>query len=155
MQVILVAAMSTNGVMGRGNAIPWHIPEDLQWFKKITWGKPIVMGRKTFESIQSKPLPGRHNIILTRQMDFQADHCQVVHSVETALKAADSSEEVMIIGGAELYRQFLPIAHRLYLSIVHQVYEGDVYFPSLDWSEWVIVSAEARREFTIQVIEKR
>lgn len=136
MLVSMIAALATNGVIGKDNDLPWRLPADLKRFKAITMGKPIVMGRRTHESI-GRPLPGRHNIVVTRNEQYYSAGCTVVHSVDEALEAAAGSEEVLIIGGAELYAQFFPKAGRLYLTIIDQVFEGDTYFPEFDRSQWM------------------
>ena len=139
--VTLIAAMADNRVIGRDNQLPWHLPEDLKYFKKVTLGKPIVMGRKTYQSI-GRPLPGRANIVLTRDTSFSAEGVSVYNTIDKALEAAtaiataDGVDEVMVIGGAELYQSLLSRADRLYLTRVHASVEGDAYFPELDWSEW-------------------
>ena len=153
--IALVAAMSENRVIGNHNKLPWHIPEELQYFKQITLGKPIIMGRKTYESIGSKPLPNRLNIILSHSTTFNAPGCQVVTSIEEALHAVQESEEIMIIGGATIFEAFLEKATRIYLSIVHQICEGDAYFPLLDWGKWQLIQEEKMKEFTKKVFEKK
>ncbi len=135
-----IAAMSDNRVIGRENQLPWRLPADLQHFKALTTGHPVLMGRKTYESI-GKPLPNRTNIILSRQPHFQVPGCIVVTSFDEALKKISSEhpekkEELFIIGGADIYRQLLPYTHRLYLTIVHHHFEGDAYFPEIDSSQW-------------------
>lgn len=156
MIISLIAAMAENGVIGKNNKLPWHLPEDLQHFKKTTLGKPVVMGRKTFESMNAKPLPGRHNIILTENMAFTAPvGCTVVHSVTEALRASGEVEEVMIIGGAKIFEIFLPLANRLYLSIIHAHHLGDSYFPNVDWAQWEIVSEEERESFSIKIFNRK
>ena len=136
MRISLVVAMASNGVIGRDNGLPWHLPADLQHFKRITMGKPILMGRKTWESI-GRPLPGRTSIVITRDTGYTAPGCIVVHSIEDALQAAaDLSDEAMVIGGAEFYRQVLPCTDTLYLTRIHADFEGDTFFPELDASEW-------------------
>ena len=140
-RVTLVVAVADNGVIGRDNALPWHLPEDLRRFKRITLGKPIVMGRKTFESI-GKPLPGRLNIVMTRDADYRREGVTVVHGVEGALRAAGAAEEVMVIGGSDLFRLFLPSATRVHLTRVHAEVTGDVFWPALDEKEWVIAGRE-------------
>lgn len=118
--------------------MPWHLPDDMKRFKSITMGKPIIMGRKTYETIPERfrPLSGRRTIVLTRDETYQAEGCTVVHSIEEALSAAGDCEEVMIGGGAQLYQQLLPLADRLYLTIIDSVFEGDAYFPELDMDGW-------------------
>ena len=127
--------MSEKGVIGKEGRLPWSLPADLAWFKKQTLGKPVLMGRKTFQSIAG-PLSGRQNIVLTRQTGFRAEGCQLVNSVEKALERAAEADELMVIGGAECYRQTLPLAEKLYLTIVHGPVEGDVRFPPYEEREW-------------------
>ena len=141
MRISLIAAMAENRVIGRDNQLPWRLSADLKHFRKITTGKPIIMGRNTHESI-GKPLPDRLNIIITRDQQYQADGCVVVHSIDAALEAAGEVEEVMIMGGAQLYEQMIERADRLYLTLVHAEIEGDVYFPDIDWEHWHEISAE-------------
>jgi dihydrofolate reductase len=139
--VSLIVAVADNGVIGRDNALPWHLPEDLKRFKRITMGKPIVMGRKTFESI-GKPLPGRQNIVVTRDANYRREGVTVVHSVDAALAAAGMAEEVMVIGGADLFRLFMPRAGRVHLTRVHGDIAGDVHWPPLDAVRWHRTAAE-------------
>jgi dihydrofolate reductase len=141
MIVSLIVATDRNGLVGRANELPWHLPADLKHFRAITMGKPIIMGRKTQESI-GKPLPGRSNIVITRDRNFQAPGCTVVHSVEAALAAAENAEEVMIIGGARLYEQLLPQADRIYLTRIDHEFEGDTWFPEWQPGQWKEVERE-------------
>jgi len=138
----IIAAMDRKRLIGRENQLPWHLPADLQHFKKITMGKPIIMGRKTWESL-GRPLPGRTNIVITRNQGYKAEGATVVHSLDAALLAAGDAEEAMIIGGANLYKQALPDADRLYLTKVDGEFEGDAWFPELDMSMWDPVQTEA------------
>ncbi|MCG9098967.1 dihydrofolate reductase [Laribacter hongkongensis] len=140
----LIAARARNGVIGLDNRMPWHLPEDLAYFKRVTLGKPVVMGRKTFESI-GRPLPGRLNIVVTRNPDWQAAGVQVAHSLDAALAlaAAAAPEEIMLIGGAELYRQALPQADVLYLTEIDAEFAGDAFFPEVDLARWRIDREEA------------
>ena len=140
MGLSLIVARASNGVIGKDNQLPWYLPADLKHFKAITMGKPIVMGRKTFDSI-GKPLPGRQNIVVTRNPDFVSSGITVVHSVEAAITAANETEEIMIIGGTELYKLSLPLADRIYLTDIQQDFDGDAHFPSLG-SQWREVSRE-------------
>ncbi len=140
--ISLVVAASTNNVIGVAGDLPWHLSDDLKRFKALTMGKPIVMGRKTFESI-GRALPGRQNIVITRQPDFSAEGCDVVASVEAAIAKAANADEVMVIGGGEIYRLFLPLAERIYLTRVNVEVEGDTLFPELDANSWQEVSREA------------
>jgi dihydrofolate reductase len=130
--------MDRNRVIGRENNLPWHLPADLKWFKKNTLGKTIVMGRKTFESI-GRPLPGRTNIVLSRDKNYVAEGCVVVHAIEKAFQVVDSEDEIMIIGGAQLFKQLISRANRLYLTRIDADFDGDSYFPSLESGEWRVV----------------
>lgn len=143
MKLASIVAQSSNRVIGRNNCLPWYLPEDLRYFKRITQGKPIVMGRKTFESI-GKPLPGRTNIVLTQDKTYQQSGVKIVHSLQEALDLAeqqsiiDDSDEVLIIGGAEIYRLAMSKVERIYLTQVHANIDGDAFFPQFnadDWSE--------------------
>jgi len=134
--IAFVVAVAENGVIGRDNQLIWHLPADLRHFKELTLGHPIIMGRRTFESI-GRPLPGRTNIVVTRHLDWQAKGCTTAYSVPTALELAQQSDEqVFVIGGAEIYRQALPAADTIYLTEVHHSFEGDVIFPEINHSEW-------------------
>ncbi|MCZ7591204.1 MAG: dihydrofolate reductase [Kiritimatiellae bacterium] len=141
MKVSIVVAIAANGVIGKGGQLPWYISEDLRFFKKVTMGKPIVMGRKTWESI-GKPLPGRLNIVVTRQRDFSAPGAIVVHSLAAALEHVSKEEEVAIIGGAQLYGETIPLADIIHLTEVNASYDGDTFFPKWERSEWREVSRE-------------
>ena len=140
MKISLISAVGRNRVIGKNNQMPWHLPADLKYFKSITMGKPIVMGRKTFESL-GRPLPGRDNIILTRNTTYQAEGCQVIHHVDELTSVTDA-EEVMIIGGAEIYAAFLPVASHLYLTEVSCELDGDTWFPEFTAADWEIVLIE-------------
>ena len=141
MKISLVWAMAQNRIIGRNNNLPWHLPEDLKYFKRITLGKPVIMGRKTFESI-GKPLPGRTNIVVTRNADFSAEGVKTVNSLSAAkalcesIGEIDGISEAMVIGGAEIYTQAMPIADRLYLTEVHANVDGDTFFPEFDRGLW-------------------
>ena len=149
--ISIIVAASANNVIGAKGDLPWHLSDDLKRFKAVTMGKPIVMGRKTWESI-GRALPGRRNIVITRRHDFAADGCDVVHSVDEAMSAAGDVDEIMVIGGSQVYEIFLPAAQRLYLTRVHADVEGDAFFPAVDEDEWQLVSeeihsADERNEF--------
>jgi dihydrofolate reductase len=139
--IVLVAAVAENGVIGRDNTLPWRIKSDLQYFKSITMGRPVVMGRKTFESI-GKPLPGRTNIVITRDKEFSAPGISVAHDIDEALALARSDAkargagEIAVIGGTEIFKQTLPLADKLALTIVHARPEGDTFWPEIDPKEW-------------------
>jgi len=133
--ISLIVAASTNNVIGAQGELPWHLSGDLKRFKAITMGKPIVMGRLTYESI-GRSLPGRQNIVITRQVDYAAEGCDVVQSVDAAIEAAGNAEEIMIIGGSRIYLEFLPRADRIYLTRVQAEVEGDTFLPELPQDEW-------------------
>ena len=139
--ISIIVAIARNGVIGGDNRLLWHISEDLRRFKALTTGHPVVMGRKTWESL-GRPLPGRTNVVLTRQPDFAPEGAVVVHSLEEAVRMFPPQEEVFIIGGGELYAQALPLADRLYITTVEADYEGDVRFPKWDRSQWQLTSRE-------------
>ena len=145
MIISLIAAMGKNRVIGKDNSLPWKLPADLKRFRQITLGKPVVMGRKTFESL-GKPLPNRKNIVITRDKNYKAEGCIVVHSVENALKAAEGNEEVMVIGGEQIFREVLPIANRMYLTFIDKDFEGDAYFPEYNQKEWKETHREEHKD---------
>jgi dihydrofolate reductase len=159
--ITLIVAVADNGVIGRGNALPWHLPEDLKRFKRLTMGKPMIMGRRTFESI-GKPLPGRLNIVVTRDTNYRRDGVEVVHGTDQALAVATDADEIMVIGGAELFRCFLPQAGRIHLTRVHGDFDGDVTWPALDTRQWEVIERERHdadirhaHAMTFEVWEKR
>jgi len=141
MIISLIVAMDRNRVIGFHNRLPWHLPSDLKHFKAVTMGKPIIMGRKTFESI-GKPLPGRRNMILTRNKDYNANGVDVFSSLQEALAAVEDLKEVMIIGGGSIYSEALPFASRIYLTTVDYQFAGDTFFPKIDEAQWI----ESNRE---------
>lgn len=142
--ISLMVAHDPNHVIGKDNKLPWHIPEDLAYFKKHTVGKGMVMGRNTYESI-GRPLPKRRNIIVTRNKDYQAEGADVVHTIEDAIRLAENvHEEVMVIGGEQIFQSVLPIADRLYITLIHKNFEGDTYFPEYG-DEWKLVSESAQQ----------
>jgi len=146
----LIFAVAENGVIGRDNDLPWRLPEDLRHFKAVTMGKPIIMGRKTFDSI-GRPLPGRSNIVITRNALFQAEGVSVVASLNDALElagrvaASAGVDEVVVMGGAQIYRAALPLADRLYVTEVHAGVEGDTLLPKVDWTQWREISRERHK----------
>lgn len=142
MKISIIVAVSTNNVIGVDGGLPWRLPEDLKIFKSITMGKPMIMGRATFESI-GRALPGRRSIVLSRQAGFAAEGCDVVSSPGQALEIAGEVEEVMVIGGGKIYEQFLPMTERIYLTRVDAHIEGDTWFPALDPGEWQVLESEA------------
>lgn len=143
MKITHVVAMADNRVIGRDNAIPWHLPDDMKHFRDVTVARPIIMGRKTFESI-GRALPDRRNIVISRQEDYEALGCDVVHSLEEAIELAekDGTEEIVIIGGAQIYENSLSLADRLYLTIVHGDFDGDAYYPEILEERWREVDRE-------------
>lgn len=160
MNISIIVAVSSNGVIGKDGGLPWHLSEDLKRFKATTMGKPIVMGRLTHESI-GRPLPGRQNIVITRQAAYTADGCDVVSSPADALRAAGDAKEVMVIGGGDVYRQFLRRTDRIYLTRVRAEVEGDTYFPALDPDDWELVeetefppNAEREYGFSTAVLKR-
>lgn len=150
MKVSMIAAMSKNRVIGKDNALPWHLPNDLRFFKESTMGKPIVMGRKTFESI-GRPLPGRANFVVTRDPEWSHEGVVVVKDLAKAIRLAGDSadetgaDEIMVIGGQQIYTQTLPRANRLYLTLVDTEIEGDAFFPDFPETEWRVVSEESHQ----------
>lgn len=135
-------AQDEKGVIGRNNQLPWRLPEDLKYFKRITMGHPIVMGRRTYESI-GKPLPGRKNIIITRDENFQAEGCLIFQTKHQLLNWIDQNDdEVFITGGAEIFGLLMDEVNRLYVTKIFEDIEGDTYFPLIDWSEWELISSE-------------
>lgn len=141
MNITLIVAMAENRVIGANNAMPWHLPDDLRRFRALTMGHPILMGRKTHEAI-GRPLPGRRNLIMTRNAQQDFPGCEVIHTIEDALVIGQRSEALFVIGGAELYRLFLPLAHRIELTIIHRAFDGDTFFPELPNETWREVSRE-------------
>lgn len=133
--------MSENHVIGREGALPWHLPADLRHFKEMTMGHPIIMGRKNHEDI-GRPLPGRTNIVLTRQENYLADGCIVIHSPDELESVVPDGSEVSIIGGADIYALFFPRVTRIYMTLVHAEIEGDIYFPAFDAGNWKEVSRQ-------------
>lgn len=137
----IIVAMAQNRAIGKNNDLLWHLSGDLKRFKKLTTGHPVVMGRKTWESLPKRPLPGRRNIVFTQNADYKADGAEVVHSVNALFKALkDCDEEVFIMGGAAIYNLLLPFTNRLYVTQVYREFDADVYFPTIDMSEFTLVN---------------
>ena len=139
--VSIIVAVASNGVIGDKNSLLWHIREDMVHFRTTTSGHPVIMGRKTYDSI-GRPLPKRTNVVITRDANLTIEGCSVVHSLEEAIEMFDSAEEVFVIGGAQIYAQALPLADRIYLTVVGKEYEGDTSFPAFDYSQWTELSKE-------------
>ena len=153
MIISLIAAMDKNNLIGNGSKIPWQLPSDQKHFRKVTLGKPVVMGRKTFETLK-EPLDNRLNIILTRNPEYKvSDDCLLAHSIDDILKIRTNSEELMICGGAPVYQSFLPLADRFYLTVIDHTFDGDVYFPKFDRTEWnevdrIICKPDKKNKYT-------
>ena len=149
MLVSLIVAVSENNVIGKKGQLPWHLPDDMKYFRDTTMGHCVIMGRKNFDSIPGKfrPLPGRTNIIVTHQKNFSAPECIVVNSIEEALEKAKQKNEAeaFIIGGGEIFKQSIPKADKIYLTRIHAAFDGDVFFPSLNMEEWKEESVEHRK----------
>lgn len=139
--ISFVVAMDQNRVIGKENQLPWHLPADLKYFKKVTTGHTIVMGRKTFESI-GRPLPNRRNVVLTRDEQYEAEGCEVVNTIEEVLSIARKEEECFVIGGTEVFMLFWDHVDRLYVTYIDESFEGDTFFPEIDRAEWEIVGVE-------------
>ena len=165
MKISMIAACAKNRVIGNGDKIPWHIPEDFKYFKEKTLHKPIIMGRATFESIHkmrgsdphlSPALPKRKNIIVTHQNDYKVTDCLVTLSLEDAIAAAkrENTDEIMICGGGTIYKQALTLADRIYLTEINQTYEGDVYFPEIDEKEWKLISSDPHDKYSFIIYER-
>jgi dihydrofolate reductase len=159
--ISFVVAVSRNGVIGREGGLPWHISSDLKRFKEITMGKPLIMGRKTWDSLPRKPLPGRRNIVITRQPGFAADGAEVAATAEEALRLAGDAPEIAVIGGGEVYRLFWPVVDRLYLTEVDLDVTGDTHFPDPDPGEWREVARELHPKgerdsasFTLRILDR-
>ncbi len=151
----LIAAMTDNQTIGYQNKLPWQLPQELQYFRQMTLGKPIIMGHKTFLSMGSRPLPKRQNIVLSRDPSVVYNHVQVVRSLEEAFGVAEPATEIMVIGGSEIYALCLPMATRLYLSFIEGHYEGDTFFPQVDWAAWDVVSEKAMEGFSAKIFERK
>ncbi|WP_251552358.1 dihydrofolate reductase [Neobacillus muris] len=140
--ISFIVAMDRNGVIGKDNQLPWHLPEDLKFFKQVTMGHPIAMGRKTHQSI-GRALPGRENIVITRQPSFHSEGCTVVNSVEEFVQyCRGRNEEIFVIGGAEIFKETFPFADRLYITFINEEFEGDTFFPKFELIEWELVSSQ-------------
>lgn len=141
MNISIIVAIAQNNVIGNNNQLIWHIPGDLKRFKSITMGHTVVMGRKTFESI-GKPLPGRKNVVISRQSNFKPEGCLVYNSFDKALNSLKTEDEIFIIGGGEIYRMAMPLTHRIYLTKIHKDFTGDTFFPEIPLEDWEITYEE-------------
>ena len=160
MKLSLIAAMAKNRVLGKDNKMPWHLPGELAYFKKVTLGKPVLMGRNTFDSI-GKPLPGRRNMVISSQPGYAPDGVEVFSKLQVAMAAVSDVEELMVVGGGKIYEAFVPYADRLYLTQIDAEFEGDTFFPALNPLEWKEISAEKHSkdeknayDFTCRVLER-
>jgi len=149
MSISIIVAMAKNCTIGVNNTLPWRCPEDLKYFKTLTMGHHMIMGRKTFDSI-GKPLPGRTTVVITRNSDLEIGGCLIAHSLKDAIDACAGDEEIFIVGGAELYRQAVTLVDTLYITEIQQDVEGDAHFPELDKAAWVETSREKRSQETPQ-----
>ncbi|MEX2589969.1 MAG: dihydrofolate reductase [Chitinophagales bacterium] len=163
MKISSIAAVSENNAIGKDNDLMWHLPDDLKFFKKHTLGHPVIMGRKTYDSM-GKPLPKRSNIVLTRDKNFNAEGVEVFHDIATAIDRAKEidGEEIFIIGGANIYKQSLDYCNRLYLTRIHAPFDGDVFFPEIDESKWKTIEKEFHptderhaQAFTFYILERK
>jgi len=156
--IALIAAVADNGVIGQNNKLPWNIPEDLKHFKELTMGKVVIMGRKTYDSIVTmlgKPLPNRKNVVITRQTNLKLpEGVDVFYNVEEAIKA-NSSNDVFIIGGGEIYKEAIKFADTMYITHVHKTYEGDAHFPKVDMTAWKKVEEEEHEGFSFALYKKK
>ncbi|GAB1462123.1 dihydrofolate reductase [Pedobacter sp.] len=160
-QIIIVVAISANNAIGKNNELLWHMPNDLKHFKNITSGGTVVMGRKTFDSV-GRPLPNRRNIVITRQKDLQIDGVEVVNSLNSALELTSNEEKIFILGGAEIYKEALPLTHKIELTRVHQEFDADAFFPELDnetwkevWKEDHLPDEKNKFAYTFSTLERR
>ena len=140
--IAIIVAIAENSAIGKNNDLLWHIPEDMKRFKRITSGHPVIMGKRTYESLPRRPLPNRRNIVITDMPEEQIEGCEMAYSVADVLLKCNRHEENFIIGGASVYKQFLPYADRLYLTRIHKSFDGDVFFPDIDYSLWNLISKE-------------
>lgn len=161
MIVSMVVAISENNAIGKDNQLLWYLPRDLRHFKTITSGHTVIMGRKTFDSV-GRPLPNRRNIVITRTKDLEIDGAEVVNGLEAALRLCEAEDEVFIVGGAEIYKQAMPHTDRIYLTVVHERFEADTYFPEIDMDIWKETASESHQPdeknnlaFTFSTLERR
>jgi dihydrofolate reductase len=159
--ISLIAAVSDNNVIGKDNRMPWHLPADMKWFKSLTTGGDVIMGKKTYYSLPVRPLPGRRNLIMSHDPAV-IDGCVMASSVEDALSRMNPEKENFIIGGGSIYRQFMPLANRLYITRVFHSFDGDTFFPDINPEEWTLTFSEAHEKdekhafnFAFQIYERR
>lgn len=151
--------MTPSQIIGIDNKLPWKIAQELQYFKQVTMGKVMIMGKNTFASLNMRPLPGRDTIVISKELKLtpMLERVEIAASIEQALDLASksNSQEIMIVGGSSIYQQFLPLVNKLYLSIIHKEYTGDSYFPAIDWSQWQLAEEKEFQEFTAKVFERK
>jgi len=161
--ISFIVAAAENNVIGKDNQLPWHLPNDMKYFKNQTWGMTVIMGRKSLESL-GKPLQGRKNIVVTRNKDWKREGAEVAHSIDEAIELAKKTgaNEIFIIGGAEIFKAAMPVADRIYLTRIHHKFEGDAYFPEVEESQWQLVqsrfcNADDKNQYphTFQVWERK
>ncbi|MCB2194447.1 MAG: dihydrofolate reductase [Bacteroidetes bacterium] len=159
--ISIIVAVAENNVIGKDNSLIWHLPRDLKHFKETTSGHYIIMGRKTFES-NGRPLPNRTNVIITRDKNYKAEGCIVVHSLEDAIKEAKEDSEAFIIGGGVIYEMAMPLVDRIYLTKIHHKFEGDTYFPEINMDEWEVteerffeIDEKNKYPFTILTLDRK
>ncbi len=164
MQISLIVAASTNNAIGKNNQLLWHLPNDMKFFKNTTWAMPIIMGRKTFESLAGKPLNGRLNIVITKQVGLVIEGVSVVNSLASAIEIAllNDYKEVFVIGGGEIYKAAMPIANKIYLTRVDTIVDADTFFPELETNSWILskeeehfVDAKHKYNYRFQIWEKK
>ncbi len=148
MNISLIVAASTNNAIGKDNQLLWHLPNDMRYFKNTTWAMPVVMGRKTFESMKGKPLPGRKNIVVTRQKDWKADGVVVVNNLQDAIAAAEETDakEMFVIGGGDIYKQAISLANKIYLTRVQTEIDATVFFSEINEKEWKLIKNQDRKK---------
>jgi dihydrofolate reductase len=161
-QISIIAAIDEQYAIGKDNKMLWHLPEDLKRFKRITEGNTVIMGKNTYYSLPNRPLPGRVNIVLTKQSGAQIDNCLMAFSLDEVLSKCNDKKENFVICGASVYRQFFPLAQKLYITKVHSIFEADTFFPVIDPEKWAIVDSEEHQtddrhpySFTFQVYMKK
>ena len=159
--ISIIVAIAENNAIGKDNKLLWHLPDDLKRFKRLTSGHPVIMGKKTFESLPIKPLPNRTNIVLSDIPDDKIDGCVMAYSIDDALSKCPEGEECFVMGGGMVYKQFLEIADRLYITFIHKYFDADTFFPEVNFDKWALVEEEKHEDegnygfsFTYTVYEK-
>jgi len=160
--ISIIVAIAENNAIGKDNKLLWYLPDDLKRFKRLTTGHPVIMGKKTFESLPIKPLPNRTNIVLTDVPDEKIEGCTMAYSIDDALSKCPDGEECFVMGGGMIYKQFLKIADRLYITFIHKKFEADTFFPEVDYNNWTLIEEEKHEDkgnsafsFTYTLYEKK